>query len=132
MLRFLFSMGREYFEGTYILTSFRTTHLCVEHGVIHLSHNTFTTSKDRGVVMQERQPQMDILPFRCLVADIAEERTAIITTKVYEIAENIFFGYAYTTMGRAQSNEQTIEGIAVEWMVDETRCSLWMALEGQS
>ena len=47
MLRFLFSMGREHFEGTYILTSFRTTHLCVEYGIIQKSGSWFSYGESR-------------------------------------------------------------------------------------
>ena len=41
-------------------------------------------------MVEERKPQEDVLPFRPLVADVAEDAADIPALVIYQIAEDIF------------------------------------------
>lgn len=49
--------------GCRIVASLRARHLYIEHGIVHLSHNSLATRKHWGFGMvEERKPQVDVLP----------------------------------------------------------------------
>ena len=69
--------GDELVSGC-VIAPFRARHLYIEYGVVHLSHDSLAARKHRGFGMvEERKPQVDVLPFRSLVADVAEDAADI-------------------------------------------------------
>ena len=77
------------FERTDILSPFRTFHIDIEHRIVHFPYDPLCAGKHRRVMIQERQPQMDIFPLRILVSDIAEQRHPLLFSVFSQIAKNL-------------------------------------------
>lgn len=112
--------GDEFVSGS-IVASLRTTHLYVEYGIIHLSHDSLATRKHGSLRMvEERKPKMDVLPLGTLVADIAKDTHHAFSLVIYEIAENIFLRHHDAVcLMRANALEELIEGMVAQWVIDE-------------
>ena len=88
LLRFL---GDEVI-GASVITSFRPTHLYVEHSIVHLFHDALGTREHRRLLVEEGQPQVNVLPFWCLVGDITEDGHDTVAFVLYEIAQDVLLG----------------------------------------
>jgi len=73
-----------------------------------------------------------VLPLGTLVADVAEERAALLTAIGDEVAQDVLLGHTDAAMGRAQVDEQTVEGFVVERVVDESCNGLVVALKAEA
>ena len=72
-------------------------------------------------MVAERKPQVDVLPFRPLVADVAEDAADIPALVIYQIAEDIFLRNWHSIFFvRTDALEEFIEGLVVQRMIDET------------
>ena len=85
-------------EGIDVLSPTGAFHVDIEHGIVHLAHDAFTTGKHRCLLIQEVYPQVDIGPPRCLVGNISEQRAAVFALIVEQIAQNVFFRDAHATV----------------------------------
>ena len=79
-------------ESTDILPPFRSFHIDIEHRIVHFPYDSLCAGKHRRVMIQERQPQMDILPLRILISDIAEQRHPLLLSVFSQIAKNLLLG----------------------------------------
>ena len=90
MLRQEVRIAGDEFVCCRVVASLRARHLYIEHGIVHLSHDSFTTRKHWGFGMiEERKPQVDVLPLGPLVADVAEDTADVLAFVVYEISEDV-------------------------------------------
>ena len=111
--------------GTRIVATPRTPHLHIEDGIVHLAHDALGSREDRRVVVQERQPAMDILPLGCLVGDIAEDRPPPFLPEFDELSEDVFLRDGdHIGLRRSYTAEEIVKGIAVQWVVDQPHDTL--------
>ena len=87
----LWVFGDEVVSAGVIATAW-TGHLHVEHGVVHLPHDTLGTREHRRLLVEEGQPQVNVLPFWCLVGDITEDGHDTVAFVLYEIAQDVLLG----------------------------------------
>ena len=113
MLRQRRCLACDEFERADILASLRALHLYIEHGIVHLAHDTLATGKHRRVLIEERQPQMYVVPLWSLVTDISKEIVLLLFLIRHQIAENILLRNAHATLRRTDVDEQAVEGIVV-------------------
>ena len=73
-------------------------------------------------MIEERKPQVDVLPLGTLVADVAEEAADVLAFVVYEIAEDVLLWDRHSVFFvRADALEEFIKSFIVQWMIDETQ-----------
>lgn len=123
MLRQGVRIAGDEFVGCRVVAALRAGHLYIEHGIVHLSHDSLTTRKHRGFGMvEERKPQVDVLPLGTLVADVAEEAADVLAFVVYEISEDVLLRDRHSVFFvRADALEEFIKSFIVQWMIDETQ-----------
>ena len=124
--------GRQLFEGADVFATLGALYIYIEYGIVHLTHDTLATCKHRGVVVEEGQPKVDIVPTGRLIADVTHERTTILTLIAYQMAKDILLGDADTAMGLADGNKQLVEGIVIEWVVDQPHDGIGIVWKGQT
>lgn len=96
-----------------IVAALRAGHLYIEHGIVHLPHDSLAASKHWGFGMiEERKPQVDVLPLGSLVADVAEEAADVLAFVVYEIAEDVLLWDRHSVFFvRADALEEFIKAL---------------------
>ena len=114
VLLFLSSMGRNLTEGADVLATTRTLHVQIEHGVVHFPHDALAAGEDRRIVTKEIEPQVDVLPLRRLVADIAEEDMFLLALELYEMAQHMALVDTESPVGRANVEEEPVGWIAAQ------------------
>ena len=73
-------------------------------------------------MVEERKPQVDVLPLGTLVADVAEEAADVLAFVVYEIAEDVLLWDRHSVFFvRADALEEFIKSFIVQWMIDEAQ-----------
>jgi len=105
-----------------VVASLRTAHLHIEHGIVHLPHDAFASRKHRGLGMvEERQPKVDVLPLRSLVADVAEDAHDALALVIHEIAEDVFLGHYHAILlVGADVLEEFVESMVAKWVINQS------------
>ena len=107
-------------ERTGIIPAARTAHLYVVNGIIHLAHDAFGAGEHPCLMSHERNPQMNVLPFRRLVGNISEEIHHPFTLVLHQIAQDVFLrNRHYMGMG-AQLVEDIIHHVIAQRLVDKS------------
>ena len=109
--------------GCRVVASLRARHLYIEHGIVHLSHDSLATRKHWGFGMvEERKPQVDVLPLGTLVADVAEDAADVLALVIYQITEDVLLRDRHSVFFvRADALEEFVEGLVAQRMIDEAQ-----------
>ena len=72
-------------------------------------------------MVDERKPQVDVLPLRPLVADVTEDAHDALALVIHQIAEDVFlWHYHAILLVRTDALEEFVEGMVAKRMIDET------------
>ena len=72
-------------------------------------------------MIEERKPQVDVLPLGPLVADVAEDAHDALALVIHQVAEDVFLGHHYAILlVRTDALEEFVEGLVAQRMIDET------------
>ena len=71
-------------------------------------------------MIEERKPQVDVLPLRSLVADVAEDAHDALALVIHQVAEDVFLGHHYAILlVRTDALEELVEGMVTQRVIDE-------------
>ena len=71
-------------------------------------------------MIEERKPQVDVLPLRSLVADVAEDAHDALVLVIHQIAEDFFLGHHHAILlVRTDALEELVEGMVTQRVIDE-------------
>ena len=111
-------------EGVDIFSAFGAFNVDVEHGVVHLAHYALGAREHRCVVVEERQPQVDVAVAGCLVGYVAEEIHEVLAAERHEISQYVLLGDAHSAHALAHVDEQAVEELAAQgWYISPITAS---------
>ena len=119
-------------EGADVSSAARPLHVDIEHGIVHLPHYALASGEDGCVVVEEWQPEMDIVPFRRLVGDVSEEPHPLLAPVFDEIAQDFVLGHADSALAVAYVPEQMVEHGIAQRMVYQSAHGFAVSAERQS
>ena len=80
-------------------------------------------------MVEEGNPQVDVLPFRSLVGDIAHERVLLFASEFCQVSEDEFLGDAGAALAFADVDKELVECLVVERMINQSGDGLGGGLE---
>ena len=104
--------ARDEFHGHDIQSSSWPFHIHIKHRIVHFPHDFLAVGKHWRVMVEERQPQVYVVPFGGLVRDISEVRHLFFTPVGEQVSEDVFFRHAHTAQMLAQVEEEPVEDAA--------------------
>ena len=73
-------------------------------------------------MVEERKPQVDVLPLGSLVADVAEDAADVLALVIYQITEDVLLRDRHSVFFvRADALEEFVEGLVAQRMIDEAQ-----------
>ena len=112
-------------EAAGVIAAAGACHIDIEDGVVHLAHYPFGAGEHGRVVIEEREPQVYVLPLGTLVGDVAEKTACAFAPECEEAAQDVLLGHHYTRrLRRTESLEEYVEGLRTQGMIDESALAL--------
>ena len=104
-------IARNEMIGGCVISSARPAHLHIEDGIVHLSHYSLASGEHRRFLMiEERQPKVDVCPLRSLVADISADVTHALSAAFHNITQRIVLrNRTAVLLMRADALEEIVE-----------------------
>jgi hypothetical protein len=116
----LFGMKRDRNEVGDIVSSLCPTHVHIENGVVHHPHDPLPSGEHRCVLIEKIKPQVDIVPFWGLVADIPEHIPLVLFLQPDNSAEGVSLFHAKSFVRIPQFEEKAVHGLASESVIDQS------------